>query len=48
MEGDVRTSHTGHLSGEAIQYICGSVDPFYPVCNTRFLHHKFFTKLGVH
>jgi hypothetical protein len=33
MEGEVWTGHTDRLGGEAVQQICGGVEPFYPVAN---------------
>jgi hypothetical protein len=33
MEGEVRTGHVDRLGGEAIQQICGDVEPFYPVAS---------------
>jgi hypothetical protein len=31
--GDVWTGRADHLSGEAVQQICGGVEPFYPVAS---------------
>jgi hypothetical protein len=33
MEGEVCTDHTGCFGGEAVQQICGGVEPFYPVAS---------------
>jgi hypothetical protein len=33
MEGEVWTDCTDRLGGEAVQQICGSVEPFYPVAS---------------
>jgi hypothetical protein len=41
VEGDVWTSHAGHLGGEAVQLICGVVEPFYPIASrNRSLKEK--------
>jgi hypothetical protein len=31
MEGEVWAGHADRLGGEAVEQICGSVEPFYPV-----------------
>jgi hypothetical protein len=31
MEGEVWVGHADRLGGEAVQQICGSVEPFYPI-----------------
>jgi hypothetical protein len=31
MDGEVWTGHANRLGGEAVQQICGGVEPFYPV-----------------
>jgi hypothetical protein len=31
MEGEVYTGRANRLGGEAVQQICGGVEPFYPV-----------------
>jgi hypothetical protein len=33
MEGEVWTGCTDRLGGEAVQQICGGVEPFYPVAS---------------
>jgi hypothetical protein len=33
MKGEVWTDRADHLGGEAIQQICGGVEPFYPVAS---------------
>jgi hypothetical protein len=33
MEGEVWTGHANRLGGEAVQQICGGVEPFYPVAS---------------
>jgi hypothetical protein len=33
MEGEVWTGHADRLGGEAVQQICGGVEPFYPVAS---------------
>jgi hypothetical protein len=31
MEGKVWAGHADHIGGEAVQQICDSVEPFYPI-----------------
>jgi hypothetical protein len=33
MVGEVWTGHADRLDGEAVQQICGSVEPFYPIAS---------------
>jgi hypothetical protein len=33
MDDEVWTGHTDRLDGEAVQQICGGVEPFYPVAS---------------
>jgi hypothetical protein len=33
MEGEVWTGRTDRLGGEAVQQICGGVEPFYPLAS---------------
>jgi hypothetical protein len=42
MEGDVWTGRVDRLGKEAIQQICGGVEPFYPVAS----RHRSLKKLG--
>jgi hypothetical protein len=44
MEGEVWTGRTDHLSGEAVQQICGGVEPFYPVA----IQNRSMKEQGTH
>jgi hypothetical protein len=44
MEGEVWTGRTGRLVGEAVQQICGGVEPFYPVAS----RNRSLKKQGTH
>jgi hypothetical protein len=44
MEGEVWTGHDDRLGGEAVQHICGNVEPFYPVMS----QNRNLKKQGTH
>jgi hypothetical protein len=42
MEGDKSARRAVHFGGEAVQQVCGGVEPFYPVtgCHTLVLGNR--------